>query len=575
MSRCSVRLQQQIPSQHAQVFPVTLNNRDSHGVRYLFMTVFFLAILCLSFILPAAFANTADSENPNTRVFDEGFPATYTAGDKRVAPYGARLFSGKFQAQRDSGFNPAYIISAGDKIQLRIWGLMSANEVVTVDASGRIYIPEIGAVKVAGTATKDLRSVVKKKIKTVYDSGVDVYVSILTATPVSVFVTGPVNRPGQYSGLPSDSVLAYLTQAGGIHHQQGSFRKIRILRNNQTIAQVDLYQFLRYGKLPTLRFRDGDTILVEPQGATVTVRGDAKNLARFEFRGKSANGQELIQYARPGESVTNIAVSGTRNQQPWSVYLPRQRFASTRLYDGDSVRFVSDAQAKNIDITIEGSHLGNSYYAVKKGTRLQELLDYVAVDPTDADIRNVYIKRKKIAVQQRKNLQKALHRLERTVLTAPAQSDGEASIRAREAGLVLQFIKNAKQVKPEGRVVVSDGRTVNNIRLEDGDVVVIPQQSDVVTIDGEVQIPQAVVYADNATVRDYIAHAGGFTDRADHERIVLVRPNGQVRMGGRQRVKAGDQILVFPRVDSKNLQFAKDFTQIIYQIALGARVFSN
>ena len=512
------------------------------------------------------------AENPTTKVFDEGLPVN-TATKIRVAPYGANLFSGKFQAQRDDGLNPDYVIAPGDKIKMHIWGLMEANEVVTVDAAGKMYVPEIGAVKVAGVRARDLLGVVRGKIKTVYDDGVDVYVSILTATPVSVFVTGPVNKPGQYSGMPTDSLLAYLSQAGGINHKRGSFRKIRILRGNKPIAQADLYQFLRYGKLPRFLFKDGDTILVEPQGSTVTVQGDARNPARFEFRNKTSNGQELTKYARPNVSVTNIAISGTRNNQPWSAYQPHQRFKGMRLQDGDIVRFISDAQAKDIDVTIEGSHLGNSYYAVNKGSRLQELLDYVSVDPNDADIKNIYIKRKKIAAQQRRNLEKSLHRLERAVLTAPAQSDGEASIRAKEASLVLKFIENARKVRPQGRVVVSDRGRVSNIRLEDGDVIVIPQKSDIVTIDGEVQIPQAVVYATNASVLDYIANAGGFTKRADYEHLVVVKPNGKVKTGVNLQVKPGDQILVFPKIETKNLQFSKDLTQIIYQIALGARVF--
>ena len=536
----------------------------------------FLCLAPLVFYTAHAYAKdvfTAESqENKNTQVFDDGLPLAQPSRSN-VLPYGANLFSGKFQSQRDNGLNADYIIAPGDKIKMHIWGLLKADQIVTVDASGKIYIPEIGAVKVSGVRSRNLMSVIKNKIKTVYDDGVQVYVSVLTTTPVSVFVTGPVVKPGQYSGMPSDSILAYLSQAGGIDNKRGSYRKIRVMRGNKSVAQADLYQFLRYGKLPRFHFKDGDTILVEQQGAMVTVQGDVRNAARFEFRSKTSTGQELVKYARPNESVTNVAISGTRNNQPWSLYQPRQRFRGLRLHDGDIIRFVSDAQAKEIDITIEGSHLGNSYFAVRKGVRLKELLDYVSVDPKDADIKNIYIKRKKIAIQQRKNLEKALQRLERTVLTAPAQSDGEASIRAKEASLVLQFIKNARRIKPEGKVVVSNGSQVSNIRLEDGDVIVIPQQSDVVTIDGEVQIPQAVVYANNADVLDYIANAGGFTDRADHKRIVLVRPNGQVKIGGKLQVKAGDQILVFPKVDSKNLQFTKDFTQIIYQIALGAKVF--
>jgi protein involved in polysaccharide export with SLBB domain len=516
-------------------------------------------------------AIAATGENPNTKVFDEGLPLD-TNKTVRPRPYGADPFSGKFQSQRDDGLDPDYRIAPGDKIKLHLWGVLETNEVVTVDANGKLFIPDIGAVKVAGTRSADLPSVVRKKIKTVYEDGVESYVTVLTATPVSVFVTGPVLKPGQYSGVPSDSVLTFLHQAGGIHPDRGSYRKIRIMRGRQTIAQIDLYEFLRWGKLKRLHFKDGDTIIVDPQGATVNVFGDVRNPFRFEFRRKSAPGQELAKFARPFQSVTNAAVSGTRKNQPFSAYLPYKRFLGTPLFDGDTIRFVSDAQATMIDITIEGSHLGNTYYAVKKGSKLKELLDYVAVDPNDADIGNIYIKRKKIAAQQKKNLEMSLRRLERSVLTAPAQSDGEASIRAKEADLVLKFIANARKTQPEGRVIVSERGKVSNIRLEDGDVIVIPPLSDVITVNGEVQIPQAIVYANNATVTDYIARSGGFTERADSERIALIKPNGKVEMGKTIRPTAGDQIIVFPKIDTKNMQFAKDLTQIIYQVAVGASI---
>ncbi len=524
-------------------------------------------------LLTCSFSTHAkENQNPTTKVFDDGLPVNNPYQGNQALPFGANLFKGNFQSQRNNGLDSDYIIASGDKIKMHLWGLLQVNEVITVDAAGKIYIPEIGTIKAEGTRAKDLQTKVNAKINTIYKDGVEAYVNVLTATPISVFVTGSVIKPGQYSGLSSDSILAYLSQAGGIDPKLGSFRKIRIMRDNQPISQADLYQFLRWGKLPRFRFNDGDTILVQPQGTTVTVQGDARNPLRFEFRTKTSNGQELMQYARPFESVTNVAVSGTRHNQPWTNYQTRHQFKATRLHDGDIIRFTSDAQAKNIDITIEGSHLGNSYYAVKKGARLQELLDYIAVDQQDADIHNIYIKRKKIAIQQRENLEKSLHRLERSVLTAPASSNGEAAIRAKEAELILKFIANAKNVKPEGRVIVSNHGKVSNIRLEDGDVVVIPQLSDVVTIDGEVQIPQAVAYARNASLLDYIGNTGGFTERADHKRIIIQRPNGQILMGDKLTVKPGDKVVVFPKIDSKNMQFTKDLTQIIYQIALGATI---
>jgi protein involved in polysaccharide export with SLBB domain len=247
------------------------------------------------------------------------------------------------------------------------------------------------------------------------------------------------------------------------------------------------------------------------------------------------------------------------------------KFSSTVLRDGDNVRFTTDATASTMDISVEGSHLGNSFFAAKKGTRLKELLDYIAISPDEADIGNIYIKRKSVALRQKKNLNDTIDRLERSVLTSPAKSDSEASIRQQEASLLSAFIKNARSVIPDGRVVVSENGNVANIRLEDGDVIVIPYRSDVVTISGEVNIPQALVYAVNADIKDYVARSGGFTERAERHQIIIRKPNGQVISASNTTLQPGDEILVYPKVDTKKLQFTKDIVTIIFQIAAASK----
>ncbi len=489
-------------------------------------------------------------------------------------PFGANIFTGNSATQRKTSIDPNYRLVAGDKISLHIWGIaeaIQADQVVVVDASGNIFIPKVGAVRVLGVRAADLQAVVKRKLRERYKAGVEVYVNILTAAPLRVFVTGGVIRPGQYAGSQTDSVISFLQQAGGIDAIRGSYRNIRIMRGNQMVATVDLYAFLLWGKLPYLQFRDGDTILVGQQGSTVNVEGEVRGRFSFEFGGRNTRGLEVIKYARPYKKANNVLVSGTRKGKPWSNYLSINSFKNMHIMDGDTLRFVSDSPLKTMAVTIEGSHLGNSYYSIKRGTRLKELLDYISVDPNEADIANIYLKRKSVALRQKQNLEKAIFRLERAVLTTPAASDGEALIRSKEAELVLQFVKHAKQVKTDGRVIVSDNGRVSNIRLEEGDIIVIPKKSDVVIVSGEVQIPQSIVYARNATVYGYIQRSGGFTERAERKKIIIVKPNGQVLMGTNLPVSPGDEIMVFPKIDEKIMQFNKDIIAIIFQIATSAK----
>jgi protein involved in polysaccharide export with SLBB domain len=81
-----------------------------------------------------------------------------------------------------------------------------------------------------------------------------------------------------------------------------------------------------------------------------------------------------------------------------------------------------------------------------------------------------------------------------------------------------------------------------------------------------------VVFNPDATVDDYIAWAGGFTDRAEDTRIAVVRANGLVEFEPREPIRKGDQVLVLPKIEAKTMQSVKDITQIVYQIAVAADV---
>ena len=88
-------------------------------------------------------------------------------------------------------------------------------------------------------------------------------------------------------------------------------------------------------------------------------------------------------------------------------------------------------------------------------------------------------------------------------------------------------------------------------------------------------MPQSVVFNQEANIEDYVAWAGGYSDRANYKRILIVHANGLTAFAGDLNdasLQPGDQILVLPRVDAKTMQAVKDITQIMYQIAIAANV---
>ncbi len=499
-----------------------------------------------------------------------------------IKPFGSSLFESGASLRQRNTVNPKYLIAPGDKISIQLWGAVDAANVHIVDNQGNIFVPNVGPINVLGIEAQALNQTVTERVKQIYTDNVNIYVNLLASTPVGVFVTGNVTRPGQYAGAASDTILFYLQQAGGILSERGSYRKIDIIRDDSVVMSVDLYAFLNAGQMPAHSFKDGDVVLVSARGPTITAEGIMGVSRSYELLTETSSGQEIVDLVRPAVEVTHVSVTGVRNQQPIARYFGLDDFANFTVQDGDNLLFNDDLRAQVISVMLSGSYLGPSFYAVDSDTRLHDLLATVPVEQDQANVNAVYILRESVKLEQQRLLNESLDRLERSVFTAPASSDGEARLRAQEAQLVGQFIARARQAEPLGRVVVAvDGR-VSNIRLEQGDEIVIPAFSDLVNVAGEVMMPQAIVYSDKRSIEDYVSLAGGFTDRANMSTYLIVHANGATTLvddsspwfgaNNTTKLKPGDQIVILPKVDSKLMQTVKDITQIIFQIAVAADV---
>ena len=201
-----------------------------------------------------------------------------------------------------------------------------------------------------------------------------------------------------------------------------------------------------------------------------------------------------------------------------------------------------------------------------------DLLDHIEVDPELSDPRAISLRRQSIAGRQRAALQESLQRLESRFLTTTALTTDETSIRTTDAELIGQFVERAREIQPNGRLVVASNGKLANVLLQQGDVITIPSKSDSVLLSGEVLVSQALLHQRGLRARDYITQSGGFAQQADTDRVIVVHANGEVTTGINPRVLPGDEIIVLPRVPVKNLQLASTLVDIVYRIAVAASV---
>ena len=487
------------------------------------------------------------------------------------AMFGEQLFQPEAAQTYGVGFNADYVLAIGDRVSLRMWGAFSYQDAQLVDPQGNIFLPNMGPVKVAGVRNNDLNDVVRSAVREVYRSNVDVYATLEASQPVRVFVTGFVRAPGQYPGVAADSVLGFLLRAGGIDPARGSYIDVRLLRGGQERALFDFYDFLIEGRLESVQIQDGDAIVVGGRHNAVRVTGDVFNSYGFEFMGREISAEELLQLAHPLPGATHVSVVHKVGTRQFSEYHPIDELEGVFLRGGDELSVVSDRTIATILVRVDGAIDSSRVLTLPYGSRLEDALVQVTPKP-EAEPDSIQLFRPSVAERQRQMLEVSLRVLQTSALTSRSMTSEEAALRAQEAEQVTRFIERARKVEPRGQVVLAGRESVMDTLLQDGDVLVIPEQSSIVMVHGEVTQPTAIAYDSSSTVSDYVELAGGTIQRRGDTRVLLLRQDGTFVESDRARPEPGDEILVLPTVGAKNMEVARGISQILFQIAVVARV---
>jgi protein involved in polysaccharide export with SLBB domain len=158
----------------------------------------------------------------------------------------------------------------------------------------------------------------------------------------------------------------------------------------------------------------------------------------------------------------------------------------------------------------------------------------------------------------------------------------------KDAGEVAEAQKLLSQLKSTsatGRLVIDLDKVLANdlnysIPLQEGDTLYVPGKKNSVTIVGEVQLPISQIYESQLDYWDYIERSGGTTEKADEDRVYIIKANGGVQIPNgsswftsnqQQQIAPGDTIVVPLDADRLNQTLLwRDVSQIFYQIALGA-----
>jgi protein involved in polysaccharide export with SLBB domain len=532
----------------------------------------------------------------------ERFVQSHMPSGAEIRRFGAELVLQYQPASADASVPvpPDYLLSPGDEVVLTIWGSVDADLRLPVDRSGRINIPRVGAVLVAGVRHQDLPKVISERVERVFKN-FQLSATVGALRGIRVFVTGFAAQPGMYQLNSLSTLSSALFRAGG-PSASGSFRHIELRRGGKAVATFDLYDLLLKGERNAdAGLQAGDVVHVHAVGTEVALIGSVNRPAVFELK--------------PGETLTDVV----RMAAGFSAVADRSRVSVERLSErstgrvrelklpadmgflperGDLIRAFSSVDAllpqqlQNKRVRIEGEVARPGDYVLPPGSTLQDALAAAGGLTNSAFVFGTDFSRVKVRQSQTENYERALRDLETdlarsTTVRAGATADEANAATSRAAGN-NRLLERLRALQPSGRVVLQlepDARELPALVLEDGDRIAIPSKPLTVGVFGSVFNAGSYLHSEGRAVRDYLRLAGGPTQGADETGVFVIRANGTVESrrqrgntGWLQRdsgweslaARPGDTIFVPEDLDRTTfVQAAKDWTQILYQFGLG------
>jgi len=423
--------------------------------------------------------------------------------DKTLVPqaadtiYGHTLFRNRNLSFAPSESMPTpknYTLGAGDEVIVDIFGVNQSTIRDIITPEGYINIDILGPVYLSGKTISEANNYLKKRLSTIYeglnkqdDDGTDIQLSLGQIRSIQVTIMGEVPNPGTYMVTSLSTVFHAMFSAGGVT-DNGTLRTIKVVRNNHTIATIDIYDFLTTGSRKNdIRLEEGDVILVEPLNQLVKLSGHVKRPMSFEMKkGETVN--DLLKYAG---GFTKSAYKGSitvlrQHERKLEVRtVEATEFGSFALNDGDEVEVSKmDARYDN-RISIKGAVLMPGVFELGEVKTVKQLIDKAGGLQPDAFTERA-----------------VLHR---------ERDDRMLEIKGIDLDAIM------RGTKPD-------------VDLRRNDELEIPSMFDLkdqgtLTILGEVAVPDTFPYAANTTIKDLIIQAGGLlrgasTVRVDVDRLI-------------------------------------------------------
>lgn len=394
-----------------------------------------------------------------------------------------------------------------------------------------------------------------------------------------VTINGAVFRPGQYELQKGLTISQLIKKAAGLKEDaftgRGSIVRLKPDNSTEQISFSVQDVINNAGADIALQREDVVTIssIFDLRGQyRVSIKGEVRKPGEFAYADSMKVADLIIRAGgfTEGASAKRIEVSrrvfdsdpSVKNSQVAQVYSVNVD-ASLKTGEGNftlkpfdivSVYSLPGYETQKV-VKVEGEVIYPGYYTIqKKNEKISDLIGRAGGLTASADVDGSSLKRDNSAVlgvdrnkvdtvALLKERADRMKRLQRSF--KDSTKNDTVQLRNNYVGIDLKKIME----KPG---------TNEDLILENGDVLRVPKQQQVVRVNGEVLYPSAVVYEPGKSFREYVLNAGGFSPSGLRSGAYVVYPNGTVKgtrkflfFNNHPKVKPGSEIYVPKKPVSK------------------------
>ena len=183
----------------------------------------------------------------------------------------------------------AYTLEPGDEISLEVWGRENLSGKHIVGPDGKITIPVVGVLKLAGLTREQAEKTITGYLSKYY-TDLSVTLRVDRYTSYRVYVLGRVANPGAVQFESQPTLLDVVTRAGslpigGIGADRATLGRCAVIRGRDQMIWVDLRSLLSQGNLSlNIRLARNDLVYMPDAGdQLVYVLGQVQHPGAFRL----------------------------------------------------------------------------------------------------------------------------------------------------------------------------------------------------------------------------------------------------------------------------------------------------